>query len=367
MTVERRLVWWLIGLGVVFAALYLLSDILLPFVLGFAIAYLLDPVADILERWRLPRWAAAGVITLASVLAVIVALLLLAPLLQSQLLDFAERIPHYAELIRERAMILFEALQERLSAEEISNLRAQIGAFAGQDAVAWLGGLVRGLWGGGVALLNALSVVVITPIVTFYLLRDWDRIVAHVERLVPGAWSGAVAEQAREIDRVLAGFVRGQMSVCALLGLFYGIGLSLIGLDFGLVIGLGTGLISFVPYFGMLVGFVAGIGVALAQFDGWQPVALVAAVFVFGQFVEGNFVSPRLVGGRVGLHPVWMIFALMAGATLFGFLGILLAVPVAAVFGVMVRFWTRRYAPPEPDPEPEPAGDDSGTRPPEGT
>jgi predicted PurR-regulated permease PerM len=317
----------------------------------------------VLERRRVPRWAAAGAITLVSVLAVIAALLLLAPLLQSQLLDFAERIPHYAELIRERAMTLFEALQERLSAEEISKLRAQIGTFAGQDAVAWLGGLVRGLWGGGVALLNALSVVVITPIVTFYLLRDWDRIVAHVERLVPGAWSDAVSEQAREIDRVLAGFVRGQMTVCALLGIFYGVGLSLIGLDFGLVIGLGTGLISFVPYFGMLVGFVAGIGVALAQFDGWQPVAMVAAVFIVGQFVEGNFISPRLVGGRVGLHPVWMIFALMAGAALFGFLGILLAVPAAAVIGVVVRFWTGRYA---PEPDPDPAGDGGDTRPPDG-
>jgi predicted PurR-regulated permease PerM len=366
MTVERRLVWWLIGLGVLFAALFLLSGILLPFVLGLAIAYLLDPLADVLERRRVPRWVAAGAITLVSVLAVIAALLLLAPLLQSQLLDFAERIPHYAELIRERAMTLFEAVQERLTAEEISNLRAQIGAFAGQDAVAWLGGLVRGLWGGGVALLNALSVVVITPIVTFYLLRDWDRIVAHVERLVPGAWSDAVSEQAREIDRVLAGFVRGQMTVCALLGIFYGVGLSLIGLDFGLVIGLGTGLISFVPYFGMLVGFVTGIGVALAQFDGWQPVAMVAAVFIVGQFIEGNFISPRLVGEKVGLHPVWMIFALMAGGALFGFLGILLAVPAAAVIGVLVRFWTGRYAP-DPDPEQDPAGDDGDTEPPEGT
>ncbi len=362
MTVERRLMWWLIGLGVLFAALYLLSAILLPFVLGLAIAYLLDPVADVLERWRVPRWVAAGAITLASVLAVIAALLLLAPLLQSQLLDFAERIPHYAELIRERAMALFKAVQERLSAEEISNLRAQIGAFAGQDAVAWLGGLVRGLWGGGVALLNALSVVVITPIVTFYLLRDWDRIVAHVERLLPGAWSDAVCEQAREIDRVLAGFVRGQMTVCALLGIFYGVGLSLIGLDFGLIIGLGTGLISFVPYFGMLVGFVIGIGVALAQFDGWQPVAMVAAVFIVGQVIEGNFISPRLVGKRVGLHPVWMIFALMAGAALFGFLGILLAVPAAAVIGVLVRFWTGRIVADE-----DPAGDGGDTAPPEGT
>ncbi len=343
MSLERRLIWWLIGLAIAYAALYALGGILLPFVAGIAIAYLLDPLADRLERAKAPRWAAAGGITLASVLAVVICLLLLAPLLQSQILDFAERIPHYGELVREQAMRLFELVRERLSDEEIKNLRAKIGTFAGQDAVVWLGNLIKGLWGGGMALLNALSLIVITPIVVFYLLRDWDSIIAHVDRLLPQSCAGTIRRQAAEIDQVLAGFVRGQMMVCSLLGLFYGIGLSLIGLDFGLVIGLATGLISFVPYFGMLVGFVAGLGVALAQFDSWQPVAMVAAVFIVGQFIEGNFISPRLVGERVGLHPVWMLFALMAGGALFGFLGILLAVPVAAVIGVLVRFAANRY------------------------
>lgn len=351
MSAERRLVWWLIGFAMVFAALYALGSILLPFVLGLAIAYLLDPLADKLVARRLPRWAAAGAITLASVLAVVAALLLLAPLLQSQFLDFAERIPHYTELIRSQAMAIFELVRERLSDEEFKNLRAQIGMFAGQDAVAWLGGLVRGLWGGGVALLNALSLVVITPIVTFYLIRDWDEIVGHVDRMLPHAYAATIRELVRDIDRVLAGFVRGQMMVCSMLGVFYGIGLSLIGLDFGLIIGLGTGLISFVPYFGMLVGFVAGIGVALAQFATWHPVAMVAAVFVVGQFIEGNFISPRLVGDRVGLHPVWMIFALLAGGALFGILGVLLAVPAAAVAGVLIRAWTSHYRAGQPPSE----------------
>jgi predicted PurR-regulated permease PerM len=340
---ERRLVWWLIGIAVLFAALSALSDILLPFVLGFAIAYLLDPVADRLEVWRLPRWVAAGLVTLASVLVVVSALLLLVPLLQSQLLDFAERLPHYIELVRGRAVSLIEAVQSRLSPEEVQDLRAQIGAFAGKDAFVWLGRVVQGLWGGGVAFLNALSLVVITPIVTFYLLRDWDLIVAHVDKSLPRAGVDTIRAQMAEVDRVLAGFVRGQMMVCAMLGVFYAIGLTLIGLDFGIVIGLGTGLISFVPYFGMLVGFATGIGIALAQFDALLPVLLVAAVFIVGQFIEGNFISPRLVGGRIGLHPVWMIFALLSGGALFGFVGILLAIPAAAVIGVGVRFATGRY------------------------
>ena len=185
--------------------------------------------------------------------------------------------------------------------------------------------------------------MVITPIVTFYLLRDWDLLVARIDGWLPRRHVDVIREQMRLIDRSLSGFVRGQLMVCLMLGVFYAIGLTVVGLDFGLVIGLATGLVSFVPYFGMLAGFVVGIGVAVAQFGSWVPVALVAAVFVIGQFVEGNFVTPRVVGNRIGLHPVWLIFALLAGGALFGFTGLLLAVPVAAVLGVLVRFSLERY------------------------
>ena len=343
MTGERQTVYWLAGLAAVLAALYALSAILLPFVAGIAIAYLLDPVTDVLEKWRLPRWAAAALVTFGSILVVVAGVLLLIPLLQTQLLDFVERIPQYADLIRERAMRLLEFLQARLSAAEMDSLRAKIGAFAGRDAIAWLGGVLGGLWGGGVALLNVLSLMVITPIVTFYLLRDWDLLVARVDGWLPRRHVDVIREQMRLIDRTLSGFVRGQLMVCLMLGIFYAIGLTVVGLDFGLVIGLATGLVSFVPYFGMLAGFVVGIGVAVAQFGSWVPVALVAAVFVIGQFIEGNFITPRVVGNRIGLHPVWLIFALLAGGALFGFTGLLLAVPVAAVLGVLVRFSLERY------------------------
>lgn len=343
MTRDRRMVFWLAAAALLIAALFVLDEILLPFVVGFAIAYLLDPVADLLERWHLPRWAAAALITLSAIVSVVALVLLLVPLLQAQLVDFAARVPQYLELVRERAVSLLEMLQARLSADEIAELRKRVGDFAGQDAVAWLGGVVSGIWGGGVALLNLLSMAVITPIVTFYLLRDWDAIVGRIDGWLPRRSADTIRTQVRDIDRTLAGFARGQLLVCTILGVFYAAGLSIIGLEFGLVIGLATGLISFVPYFGMLIGFALGIGVALAQFGLALPVALVAAVFLIGQFVEGNFITPRLVGNRVGLHPAWMIFALLAGGALFGFTGVLLAIPVAATAGVLIRFGLECY------------------------
>lgn len=200
-----------------------------------------------------------------------------------------------------------------------------------------------GLWSGGLAVFNALSLVVIMPVVAFYLLRDWDRIVAHVDSLLPRDAADTVREQVREIDDRLSGFVRGQASVCLVLGTWYAVGLTIVGLDFGVLVGVGAGLISFVPYLGTALGLIAGLGLAIAQFDSWLPIGLVAAVFATGQILEGYVLTPRLVGERVGLHPVWVLFALMAGGALLGFTGVLLAVPAAAVIGVLVRFAIGRY------------------------
>ena len=177
----------------------------------------------------------------------------------------------------------------------------------------------------------------------FYLLRDWDDIVATIDDWLPRHLAPVIRENTLEIDAVLSGFLRGQFSVCLLLGALYAIGLTVVGLDFGLIIGFITGLISFVPYFGMLIGFAVGLGVAIAQFSDWQPIAMVAGVFVIGQFLEGNFITPKLVGDRIGLHPAWILFALLAAGALFGFTGILLAVPAAAVVGVLGRFSIQQY------------------------
>lgn len=340
---NSRARFWLIGFVLFMVALYLLSEILLPFVAGMILAYLLDPLADWMERHRFPRWVAAGLITLLAAAAVITAFLLLVPLLQAQLVDLAQKLPGYLDMLRDRAVALLAAVQAELSPEEIAALKERIGGIAGPNALAWIGGLLGKLWGGGVALLNLLSLLVITPIVMFYLLRDWDEIVKAVDGWLPRPNAPVIREQVREIDAVLSAFLRGQFSVCLMLGAFYAIGLTVIGLDFGLIIGFMTGLISFVPYFGMLIGFAAGLGVAVAQFGSWEPVAMVAGVFVVGQFLEGNFITPKLVGDKVGLHPVWIIFALLAAGVLFGFTGILLAVPLAAVIGVLSRFALQRY------------------------
>jgi len=340
---NSRARYWIAGLGVFLAVLYLLSNILLPFVAGIILAYLLDPVADFLERHHFPRWVAAGLITLIAMAIVISALLLLVPLLQSQIVDFAGRVPHYVELLREKAVTLLAAVQTQVSPEEMASIREKIGGAAGPNALAWIGNLLTRIWGGGVALLNLLSLLVITPIVMFYLLRDWDGIVETIDDWLPRRLAPVIREKTIEIDGVLSGFLRGQFSVCLLLGVLYALGLTLVGLDFGLIIGFVTGLISFVPYFGMLIGLAVALGVAIAQFSDWQPVAMVAGVFVIGQFLEGNFITPKLVGERIGLHPAWIIFALLAGGALFGFTGILIAVPAAAVVGVLGRFSIQQY------------------------
>jgi predicted PurR-regulated permease PerM len=193
-------------------------------------------------------------------------------------------------------------------------------------------------------LVNLLSLVIVTPIVAFYLLTDWDRMVARLDSWLPRPHVETLRGLAREMDDAMAGFIRGQAVVCLLLGLFYAIGLSLAGLNFGLLIGLAAGILSFIPYVGSFIGFVLSISVAFVQFwPDWVHIAAVAAIFAAGQFIEGNFLSPKLVGNRVGLHPVWLMFALFAFGYLFGFAGLLMAVPLAAAVGVLTRFALRKY------------------------
>ena len=342
MSRERQVVYWAAALAVFVVALIVLREILLPFVAGMAIAYFLDPVADRLQKWGLSRTLSATALTIVFLLAVVAFLMVLVPILQAQVLDFASRLPHYVDMLRGRAEDLLALLQARLSPEDVARIRDAVGGLAGVS-VAWFGRMVTQIWSGGLALINLLSLIVITPIVAFYLLRDWDHIVDRLDGWLPRRYRTTIREQLGEINDTLAGFARGQAIVCLGLGVFYGIGLTWVGLEFGLIIGLGTGLISFVPFFGMLTGLVVGLGLAFAQFDTWLPIGMVAAVFLVGQVTEGNFVTPKLVGDRVGLHPVWMIFALLAGGALFGFVGVLLSVPAAAAIGVLLRFGLARY------------------------
>jgi predicted PurR-regulated permease PerM len=342
MTQGQKLKVWLGGLAVALVGLYLLRGVMLPFVAGMAIAFFLDPLADRLERAGLSRTAATAAITGLFFVLIVLLAVILVPVIQEQVVAFIHRVPSYADALNDRIHPLIVELKRKLSKGDMDKLRTSVGEHAG-EAVTWALDLLKQVLTGGLAIINVLSLLFITPIVTFYMLRDWDRMVDKVDSWLPREHADTIREQVAEINRTLAGFIRGQALVCLALGAFYGIGLSLVGLDLGLVIGLGAGLISFVPYLGTIAGFIAGIGLALAQSQSWELPAMVAGIFIAGQMLEGNVLTPKLVGDKVGLHPVWIMFALLAGGGLFGFVGLLLAVPVAAIIGVLSRSALRRY------------------------
>ena len=341
----RNQVWfWLGGLAVTVALVYFMRGVLLPFVAGMAIAYLLDPVADRLESWGLSRIWATSLLTTAFFLVLFLLALILVPILYGQIVGFLERLPEYVRQMRDSFLPLAQALAERLPFVSEPSSVWQAASNLAQRSIGVLGNAAARVWSGGLAFFNLVSLLLITPVVAFYLIRDWDRIVAHIDTLLPLRHADVIREQARRIDQVLAGFVRGQAMVGLLLGVIYATGLSLIGLEFGLAIGLATGLMSFVPYLGMVLGLVLALFVAVLQW-GLDPIQLILVVgtFLLGQVVESALLQPRLLGGNVGLHPVWVIFGVLAGGMLFGFVGVLLAVPVTAAVGVLVRFALERY------------------------
>lgn len=342
MTEARNLRFWLIGLVVLCLLLWLLSGMLMPFVIGMAIAYLLDPLADRLERLGVPRWVATSLVLLLFAVVVILLLVLLVPILQNQIAQFIEALPSYKASLQNLLAPIVGQLRDQIAQQDFEEIRSAVGDYAGK-ALAWLGTALGGLWRGGLAVIDVVSILVITPVVAFYLLRDWDVMMDHVDELLPRRNAATIRHLAHEVDRTLASFVRGQGTVCLVLGSFYAVALAFVGLDFGILVGLMSGILSFIPFVGSIVGFLTSMGIALVQFDNWTMWALVAGIFVFGQVVEGNFLTPKLVGNSVGLHPVWVMFALLAGGSLFGFTGVLLAVPVAAVIGVLIRFFIGRY------------------------
>ncbi|MEX2451358.1 MAG: AI-2E family transporter [Rhodospirillales bacterium] len=334
--------YWLIGFAVFILVVYVLRDVLLPFVAGAGIAYLLNPLTTRLQQWRCSRTVATLLIMLVFTAVVVAVILLLFPLLQGQIVSFVERVPGYVETLRQKVVPYLEHIWLSLSLSQEQELKDAAGEQAG-SAIKWVGGVLKNILSGGLALFQLISLIVITPIVTFYLLRDWEKIVVKMDSWVPKHHADTIRDLARRIDDTIAGFVRGQASVCSILALYYGIALSAVGLEFGLVIGILAGLISFIPYVGASLGFLGSVGLAYAQFSELTPILMVGGVFIVGQILESYFLTPKMVGDRVGLHPVWIIFALMAGGALFGFTGMLLAIPVAAVIGVLARFAISRY------------------------
>ncbi len=334
----NQIKWWGLLAVAVILFLWMFSSILLPFIAGAAIAYFLDPVADRLERMGMPRAMATSIISLIAILVVIFILLLILPLIAEQLVGLFQSAPDYVARLQVYLGEKFPGLFI-----EDSRIRQSLSSFEGmlkdQGVV-----FINGILSGSMAIFDFMLILFITPVVAFYLLLDWDKLVATVDSWMPRQHVEEIRKIGREIDAVLAGFVRGQLTVSLILGSFYSICLMLIGLQYGLVVGLIAGILTFIPYVGTMVGGALSIGLAIYQFwDNPVWIAVVGLVFVVGQMVEGNFLTPKLVGGSVGLHPVWLIFSLSAFAVLMGFAGMLIAVPVAASIGVLGRYFMGRY------------------------
>jgi predicted PurR-regulated permease PerM len=343
MRFERNMLFWTAALAVFVALLWLLSPILLPFVLGMAIAYVLDPLVNQLSKRGVSRLLAAVLILGGFVVALTLLVLLIAPVLAGQFAAFIDNTPAYA--LRLQAFISDPSHPwiKRIIGDNLTGGDKSVGDLINQ-AVGYLSGLLGSLWVKGQALISIFSLVIITPVVAFYLICDWDRMVLAVDRLVPLPQRETVRRLGREIDATIAAYVRGQTGLCLILGSYYATTLSFAGLSFGVLIGVISGLISFIPYVGSLTALILSVAVALAQFaPDWTRIVIVAGVVLFGQFLEGNVLAPKLVGESVGLHPVWLMFALFAFGYLFGFVGLLLAVPLAAAFGVLIRFGLARY------------------------
>ena len=344
MTMLRyEVAFWLALLAIFVLVVWLLAPVLLPFVLGMAIGYLVDPVVVRLERAGLSRAVAAGLLVGGSFLVGLTALALVIPVLVGQITGLATRLPGivrglwaYAGPLVRRWVASAAVDQPPPIADVITEAEHRLGQV--------LADLAASALGQGMALVNLAGLLSVTPLVAFYLLRDWPKVVAEIDSWLPRARAETIRAQAREIDRVLAGFARGATIVCMVSGAFYALALTLVGLDFGLVIGLAAGAVSFVPYLGATFGFVAAVGAALAQFwPSWVPAAVVAGIFVGGQIVQDYVLTPWLVGDRTGLHPLWVLFGMFAGASLFGFVGLLVAVPACAAIGVLARFAIGRY------------------------
>jgi len=343
MSVERRIAFWGAALGAFLLFMFVFSPILLPFVAGMALAYMLDPVADWLERRGLSRLTATMTILVLFVVLLVAFLLLVVPILINQLTTLVADFPGYVKRIEE----LIEQLLTSSWAENLGvnpdTVRASISDYLSQGS-RWFTTVIPSIWSGSIAFINVLALAVVTPVVAFYMLYDWDRMIDKVDSWLPRDSVGEIRRLAREIDRVIAGFVRGQALVGLSLGTFYAAGLVMIGVNFGFLIGLVAGIISFIPYVGTTLGFIASVGIALVQFwPDWIWIVATAVLFVIGQLLEGYVFQPYFIGGNVGLHPVWLMFALFAFGLLFGFVGLLVAIPAAAAIGVLVRYGLGRY------------------------
>lgn len=338
---KRWLFWLIIGI-LFFVFIYLIRGILLPFILGALIAYFLDPAADKLERYKISRGLATAIITLSFFTILTFLSLLIIPTVLHQLSDLIKDLPTYFVTVETKYEEKLFGWLGTLPQDYVESIKTAVNNLSGV-MLKLVGDMATGLFQSGMVIINVLSLILITPVIAFYLLRDWDVMTAKFYSLLPRKHEQTIREQMAIIDATLAGFIRGQINVCLFLGAFYAIGLTLVGLKFGFLIGIMTGILVILPYVGLLFSMVIGLTIAFFQFGTFEGILPVLVVFVVGQIIEGNFITPKLVGEKVGLHPTWIIFGLLAGAALFGFIGVFIAVPATAVLGVLIRFSIAHY------------------------
>jgi predicted PurR-regulated permease PerM len=338
----KHWLFWTAILGGLLIFLVLIREILLPFIAGMAVAFFLDPVVDRLERWGLGRLLATSVVSVLFFLVTAAFLAVVGPMIVNQVIDLVTALPSYVQWVKERLFSLSVELSESTGVDLRQRIQEALASSA-EGAVGTLSEIMLGIVVNGIAVVNLVSLVLITPFVGFFLLLEWDHIVARIDQMLPLAQRATLRDLFRRMNRVLAGFVRGQATVCVIMAIYYAAALTLVGLQYGLVIGVIAGLLTFIPFVGSLTGMALTVAVSLAQYDSFGQMAVPILLYLLGQFIEGYFLTPRLVGRQMRLHDVWMVFAVLAGGALLGFWGVILAVPVAGCIGVLVRFAVRRY------------------------
>ncbi|WP_455478883.1 AI-2E family transporter [Bartonella sp. B10] len=345
MNMKKQILFWLSTLVFFILFMFVFGSILLPFVAGIVLAYFLNPIVQFLEKIGIRRVFGTILITLFIIVVFVAALIILIPVISGQIQQFmSDGLPIYIH----RIQVFFSKHDfdwvRRYFGSDPSELQTNITGLLGQGSD-FIRSLLNSLLKSGKSIVNIVSLFIVAPVVAFYMLLDWPRMVSAVDSWIPRDHLKTVRGIFHEMDRAVAGFVRGQGTVCLILGGYYTICLTITGLNFSLLIGVLVGLISFIPYIGAMSGFVLSVGVAWVQFypDNWGWIIVIITIFFIGQFIEGYILQPKLVGSSVGLHPVWLMFALFAFSSLFGFTGMLVAVPAAAVVGVLVRFALHTY------------------------
>ncbi|AIK96076.1 AI-2E family transporter [Candidatus Odyssella acanthamoebae] len=336
---NRTLLFWLMALGAggVFYFVRSLSAIFFPFFMGLIGAYALNGVVTRLGRFKISRGLASALVVLTVLLTFVLLLMVFIPFVQKQIVTLAVRAPQLAGSWLQELKPFLSSIGERFGATATPDeLKAKVSEHVG-DIFSWSLSVITNLLTNGMALANIISLVILTPVIMFYLLKDWHRMVASVYDLIPYKYRATMSLYVGRIDKTLSDYARGQILVCLTLMVLYSISLWLIGVDQAFFLGIMTGFLSFIPYVGAVLGLLATMANGFANFEGWNQIVLILVVFVAVGLIEGNILSPRFIGERVGLHPVWIIFALLASATWFGFAGVLVALPVAAIVGVIVR------------------------------